>query len=173
MVHTCITQKYPDLPGVRKYHDFLFVASHDVGVVMKVRENCFSGSWSESPLRVKHADADGTPTITYRDTRTRQLTSEKMANIITMYDRFISPHRRPDYLPSCIPSTSTAPLSTPSTSSSLPGSSTLPSNSPAVTSPRRRKKSKCSTVGCDGTGHKNPSKWAQGHTPKAGCPRLK
>ena len=110
MVHTwrdSITQKYSDLPGVRKYHDFLIVKSHDSGVVMKVRENCFSGSWSESPL---HADADGTPTITYRDTRTRQLTSEKMANIITMYDRFISPHRRPDYLPSCNPSTSTALL---------------------------------------------------------------
>ena len=175
-IHTwrdSITQKYSDLPGVRKYHDFLIVKSHGGGVVMKVRENCFSGSWSDSPLHVKHPEADGTPTVAYSGTRTRQLTTEKMANMITMYDRFVSPDWRPDYLPSCTPSTSTEPQSTPLSSSSLPGSTSLPSSSSRVTSPRKRKRSKCSTVDCDGTGHKNPSKWAQGHTTKAGCPRLK
>ena len=96
-----LTQKYSDLSGVRKYYDFLIVKSHDGGVVMKVRENCFSGSWSESQLHVKHPDADCTPKVAYSDTHTRPLTSEKMANMITMYDRFIAPHRHPDYLPSC------------------------------------------------------------------------
>ena len=43
-------EKYTDLPGVRKYHDFLVVKAHDGTVVMKVREKCFDGIWKESPL---------------------------------------------------------------------------------------------------------------------------
>ena len=35
--------KYSDLPGVRRYHDFLVVKTHDGPVVMKVRERCYSG----------------------------------------------------------------------------------------------------------------------------------
>ena len=39
--------KYSDLPGVRKYHDFLVVKTHDGRVVMKVRE---PSTPSEKPL---------------------------------------------------------------------------------------------------------------------------
>ena len=39
------------------------------------------------------------PTTTYRDVQTRKITDEKMANMTTMYDRFISFDSRPEYLP--------------------------------------------------------------------------
>jgi hypothetical protein len=92
-------EKYSDLPGVRKYHDFLVVKGHDGTVVMKVRDNCSCGSWKDSPLRIHDSSVSGVPTETCKNTQTRSLTAEKMTNMITMYDRFIPPHCRPDYLP--------------------------------------------------------------------------
>ena len=49
--HNTLGEKYSDLPGVQKYHDFPVVKAHDGTVVMKVREHCFSGSWKDSPTR--------------------------------------------------------------------------------------------------------------------------
>lgn len=149
-------EKYLDLPGVRKYHDFL--KAHDGTVVMKVREHCYSGSWKDSPLRIRDSSVSGVPTETYKDTQSRSLTTEKMANMVTMYDRFIPPHCQPDYLPlqSTANCSSCAPTSASAQSSASPS--------------RKRKQSKCCTEGCDGTGHKNPARWAAGHTTKAGCP---
>jgi hypothetical protein len=155
-------EKYSDLPGVRKYHDFLVVKAHDGTVVMKVREHCFSGSWKDSPLRIRDSSVSGVPTETYKETQTRSLTAEKMANMVTMYDRFIPPHCRPDYLP---------PQSTAIRSSCAPSTSASAQSSASPS--RKRKQSKCSTEGCDGTGHKNPARWAAGHTTKAGCPLQK
>ena len=86
------------------------------------------------------------------------LSAEKLANMITMYDRYIPPDQRPDYLPPL--STLTATASSSSTASLTTAQAPL----------QRHKQSKCSTPGCDGKGHKNPSKWAQGHTTRAGCP---
>ena len=89
-------EKYSDLPGVRKYHDFLVVKAHDGTVVMKVHENCFGGSWKDSPFCIRDLSVSGVPTETYKDTQTRSLTAEKMANMVTMYDRFIPPDCWPD-----------------------------------------------------------------------------
>ena len=152
-------EKYSDLPGVRKYHDFLIVKAHDRRVVMKVRENCFGGNWKDSPHHVRDSSKPGVPTTTYKETQTKSLTAEKMANMVVMYNRFIPCDCRPDYLPSQC----TAPSTT--------------AREPSVTAPpgpsRKRKQSKCTTDGCNGTGHKNPAKWALGHTTKAGCPLQK
>lgn len=49
--HNTLGEKYSDLPGVQKYHDFPVVKAPDGTVVMKVREHCFSGSWKDSPSR--------------------------------------------------------------------------------------------------------------------------
>jgi len=100
----------------------------------------------------------------------KTISAEKMANMITVYNRFTTPDNRPDYLPP--PSNSTRSALAPSTrlatnSSASQSAATVPGPS------RKRKQSKCSTEGCDGTGHKNPAKWAQGHTTKAGCPMQK
>ena len=148
--------KYSDLSGVRKYHDFLVVKTHDRRVAMKVRQNCYSGDWKDSPLRVLDATASGVPETTYSNSHIREISAEKMANMTTMYDRFIPPDRRPVYLPPLTTSQSTASSSTTSSS---------------VTRQSKRKQSKCSTPGCDGSGHKDASRWAEGHKTRAGCPR--
>ena len=46
--------KYSDLPGVRKLHDFLVVKAHNGDVVMKVRENCFTGVCG----RIRHFESE-------------------------------------------------------------------------------------------------------------------
>ena len=48
----CLGDKYSDLPGIKKFHDFLIVKCHDGNVVMKVRDWCFKGAWKPSPLHV-------------------------------------------------------------------------------------------------------------------------
>ena len=167
-----ISTKYSDLPGVRKFHNFLIVMKHDGVAVMKVHEHCYHGPWKDSPLRVISSAVSGTPTTTYVE-RQRNISSEKMANMILMYDRFISPDRRPDYLP---PLAERDTVSAPRSSGTVPdstGTSSGPVQTATATSTsttRKRKRSTCSVEGCDGTGHRNPAKWNQGHTTKAGCP---
>ena len=90
--------KYTNLPGVRKLHDFLIVRTHDGEVVMKVRENIYGGAWSDSPLKLVDPSLGGAPTETYAG-HERQLSKEKMANMAVMYDKFIPPSFRPDYIP--------------------------------------------------------------------------
>lgn len=88
--------KYSNFPGVRKLHDFLIVRSYDGHVVMKVREGIYGGAWSDSLLRITDPSLPGVPTSAYHS---RTLKKEKMANMILMYDKFIPPCYRPDYLP--------------------------------------------------------------------------
>jgi len=100
----------------------------------------------------------------------KTISAEKMANMITEYDRFITLDHRPDYLPP--QSNSTHSALAPSTR--LATTSSASQSAATVPGPSlKRKQSKCSTEGCDGTGHKNAAKWAQGHTTKAGCPLQK
>ena len=159
-----LREKYSDLPGTRKYHDFLIARFYDQTVVMKVRESCYSGSFSWSPLKVLDSTANGVPTTNYKDTQFRDLSREKLENMKQMYNQFISPERRPDYIP---PFATTVDI--PSTSTLPSGATGAPSHCEPPTK-RPRKRSSCSTPGCDGSGHKNHARWADGHTTRAGCP---
>ena len=53
----------------------------------------------------------------------------------------------------------------------VPGTLSLSTATHVHLPKKTRKKSTCSVAGCDGTGHKNPAKWNQGHSTKSGCPR--
>ena len=187
-VHTwrdSVGKKYSDLPGVRKLHDFLVVKAHDGRVVMKVHEHCYSGDWKESPLHVRDHSASGIPTTTYAEKHYHGISAQKMADMVTMYNRYISPDCRPQYIQlSGTPTTytsvvsatapSSASCSVTATSSSLSTTartSTTSSSSAPSMAGRKRRQSKCSTEGCDGTGHKNPARWTEGHTTRAGCPQ--
>lgn len=152
--------KYSDLPGVRKLHDFLIVKGYDRQVVMKVREKCFTGEWRQSPLRLLDATAPGIPTTTYNNAHTHNIKDDKLANMVTMYNRFIAPDRRPEYLP---------PLQPALTLQRQPISTSTTQHQPTSTSgrrepPRRRKQSKCTVEGCDGRGHRNKARWSEGHS---------
>lgn len=164
-------QKYSDLPGVRKTHDFLFVHSHTGQIVMKIRDRCYTGAWRDSPLHIVDSTACGVPSANYKDTKFHALKDDKMANMLTMYDKFISPDRRPSYLPVFQPSSllATQPSSSSSNSHRQPSTS---SSGTTASSRKPRKASKCTVEGCDGSGHRNKARWNQGHTTKAGCPIL-
>ena len=139
---------------------------------MKVKESCCSGSFTKSPLRVRDPDAVGVPTDNHKETQFRSLSEEKFDQMKLVYNQFIPPKRRPDYLPPFVSTVvvRTAPASSSSgTSSSLVRAHITSTSEPP---PKRRKQSVCSTTGCDGSGHKNPVQWAHGHTTRAGCPLL-
>ena len=64
-------------------------------------------------LRLRDSSVPGVPTDTYKETQMKTISAEKMAIMITMYDRFIPPNHRSDYLPplsTSAPSTSSAKL---------------------------------------------------------------
>ena len=90
-------QKYSDLLGVRKLHDFLVVKTSTGKVVMKVRECCYAGEWKQSPLHIVN-DSHPLPS-SYSETHLRNIPEGKLADMVTMYNRFVPPHHRPDYLP--------------------------------------------------------------------------
>ena len=71
-----LREKYSDLPGTRKYHDFLIARSYDQTIVMKVRESYYTGSFSRSPLKILDTTANGVPTTNYKDTQFRDLSRE-------------------------------------------------------------------------------------------------
>jgi len=159
-------EKYADLPGVRKLHDFLFIRAHTGQVVMKVREQCFRGQWKDSLLRVVNPMVVGTPSTNYKDKHEHNIKDDKMANMVTMYDKFISPDRRPDYLPAIVQPHPTSRLTLSSATSAQAQTASTPSSAPT----RQRKASKCTVNGCDGSGHCNKSRWSEGQTTKAGGP---
>ena len=158
-------EKYSNLPGVCKLHDFLFIK-----MVMKVREFCLGGVWAESPLLTRNPEQSGTP-----------ISQDKKAHMITMYDKFISPTRHPSLL---LPLQLTSVLQT--TASIQSGwhlwTSTITVRLALHVShclcqvngykTTQRKKGTCSVQGCTGVGHKSKAKWAERHTTRAGCPIL-
>ena len=75
-----------------------------------------------------------------------------MANMVTMYDCFIPPDCRPHYLPPL-----TVVSSTTSTAHT-PAPTPTPSISSISGRQRKRKQKKCSTEGCDGSGHPKKKK---------------
>ena len=60
--------KYSELAGVRKLHDFLIVRVEDK-VVMKVCVSCHNGSVVASPLHVTNPAASASPMSSYSQTR--------------------------------------------------------------------------------------------------------
>lgn len=44
-----VVANYSNIPGVRMLHDFLVVKSYNGEVMVKVREHCYEGSWTNSP----------------------------------------------------------------------------------------------------------------------------
>ena len=71
-----------------------------------------SSSFSTSPLKVLDTSVVGIPTENYKETQFHGLSAEKFENIklmlmlmlMLMYNQFIPPERRPDYLPPFVPS---------------------------------------------------------------------
>ena len=125
---------------------------------MKVREHCFAGVWKNSPLKVVNMMLPAPPSPPIGRHIVTVFLQRKRANMVTMYDCFISPNCWPEYLP---------PLNCHTTDPCPP--TTVTPTALSSSSGRPRKQSKCSVQECDGTGQRNPARWSEGHTTRAGC----
>ena len=98
---SALVNKYSELAGVRKLHDFLIVRVEDK-VVMKVRDSCHKGSVVASPLHVTNPAASASPTSSYSQAR-KDIPSEKIAHLTQMYSKFVPPDQWPDYVSAHLP----------------------------------------------------------------------
>lgn len=146
-----VEMKYGDLPGIRKLHDFLTFRCMNDEVKTNVRSRCYTGCYAPSTLVVVHRTCV-LPVPESYEPKKHELSEQKLSHMLLMYKRWIDPSRWPLFLPSF---------------SQLDDPPAGPSQSAAR---RQRKPSKYSTPGCKGVGHKNPAKWSQGHSTRAGCP---
>ena len=162
--------KYSDLPGVRNLHDFLFVKAQDSKVVLKVCEFCFGGVWNVSPLHQKNTTMSEIPVDTYKDKCWHQISDDKMAHIVTMYNGFIPPDRCPEFLPPIPVQSQPQPQNPPSHHQSIQLTQVV---TQLVATKRQRRKGTCSVPGCTGEGHKNKERLHECHTTRAGCPKLR
>ena len=162
-----LASKYSDLPGVRKMHDFLIIRSNEK-VLMKIRASCHTGNLIESPLSAVDLSISCVPSDCYSD-HPRPLSSDKLAHMLQMYNRYVPPDRWPSYLISASQS-NPRPIVT---SNPGPSRNVQESSSSEHSIPPAKKIKKCSTPGCDGSGHRNKLRWNEGHTTKAGCPRVR
>jgi len=97
-----LDKKYTKLAGIRQYHDF-FVSRNSVGnAVMKMKEECGSGDYKVDRLKLRRGsklqdECFPDPTCNYLSSL-HSLTSEKIKDMKTMYSRFVSQDRWPDYI---------------------------------------------------------------------------
>ena len=96
-----LSDKYSNLPGIRNLHDFL-VVKHPItkSAVMKVRENCFEGTFEDTPMKVTRQECVlPTPTHSYAmQNRLRSLTDSKLKDLHNMYSKYIAPDMWPDFI---------------------------------------------------------------------------
>ena len=88
--------KYSELAGVLKLHDFLIVRVEDK-IVMKVHDSCHKSRVVASPLHVTNPAASASPTSSYSQAL-KDIPSEKLAHLTQMYSKFVPPDRWPDYV---------------------------------------------------------------------------
>ena len=90
-----VTVKYNNLPGIRSFHDFFTIKNPGTAAVMKVRENCYSGTLKALPMKLSSgftSDSVALPKIT--DTYiakgfVKQLADTKLAHLKQMCSNFI------------------------------------------------------------------------------------
>ena len=73
-------EKYSNLPGVHKLHDFLFIKVAS-GVVTKMRDFYHGVALAESPLWTRNPELSGTPVDTYKDKCWYSIFQDKIAHM--------------------------------------------------------------------------------------------
>lgn len=152
-----LQDKYGEVSGIRKLQDMRFF-NYNRDLRVLVRRSCWNEAigLESTNVIINHGMRISIDSLHNYYERRSNLSEQKMNHMQTMYSRWVSPDRWPLYLSRdvVIPE---------------PNSGNKKSSS-GNQAPKTRKKSKCSTPGCDGRGHKNPAKQSQGHTTRAGCP---
>ncbi|MCP4550775.1 MAG: hypothetical protein GY834_01770, partial [Bacteroidetes bacterium] len=134
-----LAKKYSSFKNIKSYRDFLIKRNDQGKVIVYHKACCYHGEYEEKDLLKKNTDAS--PDLkkevfryTYESKgMSKDLSEEKMEDLVKMYDKFIDPILRPKWLPA----SKSATLShSPATSSS----SELARQHRAELKKRRRKK---------------------------------
>ena len=98
-------KKYSKLSGIISLHDFLIVRHPTTNnAMMKVREQCYTGLFEVSTLKVYKRCASTDRAIPSNEDlykardKVKNISSTKAANLQQMYLKFVPEGRRPDYL---------------------------------------------------------------------------
>ena len=150
-----LDKKYAELNSIRRYHDFFVTRNSDGNAELRVREDCSAGDLHITELKLRTGSSCEmqcfpAPHFNYFSSK---------CEISTEHSSFIARDRWPSYLQSQHPSEISEPEPTQQICENTSGSSRM-----------QRRKKHCSILGCTATGHKNVSRWSEGHTTKAGCP---
>ena len=96
-----VGEKYTNLLGIGDLHDFTCVATSPSGVLMKVREKCYTGTLKDTPTKVKKGTDLCIPRVsdTYKSKGLlRPLTDKKTEDLKQMFEKSIQVDRWPDFL---------------------------------------------------------------------------
>ena len=97
-----LDKKYAELPGIRKYHDFVINRNSTNIASLQVRERCGSGDYINAHLKMRKGSTQEVNSLPRSSSNyvglTHQISSEILHDMKTMYSRFIPETRWPDYL---------------------------------------------------------------------------
>ena len=97
--------KYTSFKGIKSYRDFLIKRNAKGEVVVNYKECCYIGDYDYASLLKNDANSGldlmtKTSEYTYRKKGlSSKLSQDKVNDLVKMYDRFIDPSFRPDWLP--------------------------------------------------------------------------
>lgn len=117
-----LAKKYVSFKDIQSYRDFLIKRNDQGKVVVYHKACCYQGEYIDQDLLRKDADIDldlkeEAKNFTYAvKGMSPELSKEKVADLVKMYDKFIDPSLRPTWLPV------SASIPTPSASMSSPSS---------------------------------------------------
>ena len=85
---SALINKYSELPGVHKFHDFLVVRAGS-RIIMKVLESCYKRDFVDTPLCVIDSSVSVLPVTTY-SLNWKEIAAAKMTHPTQMYSKFVS-----------------------------------------------------------------------------------
>jgi hypothetical protein len=98
-----LEKKYVALKEIKRYRDFLIKRNPHGNVVVYCKECCYQGEYSYQELKKddKHLDLrKEIKNFTYKARgMSKELSQEKLSDLVKMYDKFIDPALRPKWLP--------------------------------------------------------------------------
>lgn len=98
-----LDKKYTALKEIKRYRDFLIKRNSHGKVVVYCKECCYQGEYRYQEIRkdVKNLNIRAEIKIfTYKArSMSKELSQEKLSDLVKMYDKFIDPVLRPEWLP--------------------------------------------------------------------------
>lgn len=101
--------KYAPFPGINSYRDFLIVRKESGDVTVNFKECCYTGEYKQINLvkdgkRGENLIVESSKHTYWAKDMSFDINEKKLADLVRMYDKFIDPRHRPDWLPNSVAS---------------------------------------------------------------------